>query len=473
MKKLISLASLYLFVVGLVLSANIQGILYNCFNAVDFGIYLQGIYGITMGDFNPYLTVRDLKLFTDHFDPINFLPALLMKLTVTHPVVLMTFEWAVVLSLSIIIFVMARKRFNLHYSLFLAAIVFINKPMLISLRFPVHPTTWSIIPLFFLSFFLLRDSFKGVFVSCLTLLFFKESYPFAIFSLSFYYIILKRHREFLTLFLTSILSYILIFKIRPMFLGESYNYSSLLFSRANQGYFQFALLVIKEFKYFDLFKNFLPFWLTLGLFLSLEKNKLKLSHPCVGLGFFIAPLFLMQFIANRFDFHYGSTFVALLLPFFFENSIYEFGLKKSKFALLFMAIFLFNAGSEIEKMIGQVFFHKNRHCVISDEKKQSVQNLLQETNSLRSENHVVMTGGVFNRVLRPGLKMYQIGGYSAIPSSFDTLLLEIHPKEQSWPLSPEEIQKFYQKCKLYSAEVLLEDQFFYFAKGNYPKSCLQ
>ena len=61
---------------ALVLFANLQGLSYNCFNAVDFSIYLQTIYEITIGNFNPYITVRALRFFTDHFDPIIFLPAL-------------------------------------------------------------------------------------------------------------------------------------------------------------------------------------------------------------------------------------------------------------------------------------------------------------------------------------------------------------------------------------------------------------
>lgn len=473
MKKLISLSCFYIFTVFLVLTANVQGILYNCFNAVDFGIYLQGIYGLASGELNPFLTVRNLKLFTDHFDPINFVPALIMKMTTLHPVVLMTFEWSVVLGLSVIVFLLAKKRFNLFYSLCLATIVFVNKPMLIALRFPVHPTTWSIIPLFFLSLSLFKNSTKGVLISSLTLLLFKESYVFALFSLSFFYCLKKEWRAFLTLFLNSIISFIFIFKIRPMIMGETYSYSQMLLQRADQGLFHFGLLLIKEFKYFDLFKNFLPLWLILGLYIFQSRKNLKISHPLLGLILFISPLFLMQFIANRFDFHYGATFVALFLPLFFENEIYTLADQKKKYAILFLALFIFNAGSEMEKMIGQVFFHKNRHCVISSQKDQSIQNLLEKTNLLTPQNHAVMSGGVFNRVLRPGLKMYQIGGYSAIPSTFDTLLLEIHPKEQSWPLSPEDIQKFYKNCSPFTQQVLLQDEFFYLAQGNYPITCLR
>jgi hypothetical protein len=257
-----------------------------------------------------------------------------------------------------------------------------------------------------------------------------------------------------------------------MIMGETYSYSQMLFQRADQGLFHFGLLLIKEFKYFDLFKNFLPLWLILGTFLYQTRRDLKISHPLVGLLLFVSPLFLMQFIANRFDFHYGATFVALFLPLFFEIEIYKLADQKKKYVVIFLALFIFNAGSEMEKMIGQVFFHKNRHCVISKEKDQSIQNLLEKTKVFSSLNQVVMSGGVFNRVLRPGLKMYQIGGYSAIPSTFDTLLLEIHPKEQSWPLSPEDIQKFYKNCSPYTQQVLLHDEYFYLARGSYPRTCL-
>ncbi|MFZ4712591.1 MAG: hypothetical protein ACOYL6_02660 [Bacteriovoracaceae bacterium] len=475
MKKTLSLSLFTVFLATLILVANIQGLLYNCFNAVDFGIYLQGIYGLGHGDFNPFLTVRNLKLFTDHFDPINFFPALLMKITTFHPTVLMTFEWLVVMTLAVIVFLIAKRRINFIYSLLLALIVFMNKPMLLSLRFPVHPTTWSIVPLFLLSYFLFQDKVLGVFFSGISLLLFKESYPFALFSLSFFYLIQKRTKVFFLFLITSILSYVLLFKIRPLLLGETYSHSGLLFQNAEQNPISFLISKVVEFKYWDLFKNFLPFWIFIVFYINKEKSKFKLSHPFLGLVFFIAPLFLMQFIANRFDFHYGSTFVALLLPLLLQDPATEYfkNEKKQKWIWLMAGLFLFNAGSEIEKMSAQVFAHKNRQCVISSEKAQSIQKLLSLTGELKNENQIATTGGAFNRVLRPGLLIYQIGGFSLIPTQFDTLLLEVHPKEHSWPLSPEDIQRYLKQCSIYTKTVLLQDSFFYLGLGTYPKSCLQ
>ena len=58
---------------GLIIFVNIKGILLNCFHATDFGIYQQAIYDIAYNlDPNPFVSVRNIKIFNDHFDPIIF-----------------------------------------------------------------------------------------------------------------------------------------------------------------------------------------------------------------------------------------------------------------------------------------------------------------------------------------------------------------------------------------------------------------
>jgi hypothetical protein len=43
----------------------------NCHHATDFSIYQEAIYKIAaFGDFNPFLYVRNVNIFNDHFDPI-------------------------------------------------------------------------------------------------------------------------------------------------------------------------------------------------------------------------------------------------------------------------------------------------------------------------------------------------------------------------------------------------------------------
>ena len=61
---------------AILLASNIKSITNNCFNAVDFSIYQQPIYEFAgNGTFNPYSTIRNLKVFNDHFNPALYLAA--------------------------------------------------------------------------------------------------------------------------------------------------------------------------------------------------------------------------------------------------------------------------------------------------------------------------------------------------------------------------------------------------------------
>lgn len=350
MKQTISIITAYIALTALALSANLQGLFYNCFSAVDFGIYLQGIYGLAHGELNPYVSVRHLKLFSDHFDPINFLPALIMKLTVIHPAVLMTFEWAVIIAFSVIVFCLARKRFSLNMSLMLGLLIFLNKPILMALRFPVHPTTWSSIPLFFVSYYLFERRTTAVFISALSLLVFKESYPFAIFTLGVWYFLQKEIKTSVIFIGSSILAVIGIFILRPWIIGDTYSHAGLLFQDSQGNLMGFLVDRFLHFRYFDLLKNLLPFLILSFIYLKKQKTQLGLKHPFVGMLFFLAPLLAMQFLGNRFEFHYGAMFTALFFPLLFQADIQDIFAKQKKLSLFILALFIFNAGADIEKI---------------------------------------------------------------------------------------------------------------------------
>ena len=67
--------------------------MYNCQNVIDFGIYQQAIYDIwTKFELNPYISVRHIKIFNDHFDPIVYLAAVFVGIVGQNPVSVILFE---------------------------------------------------------------------------------------------------------------------------------------------------------------------------------------------------------------------------------------------------------------------------------------------------------------------------------------------------------------------------------------------
>ncbi|MCK5379592.1 MAG: DUF2079 domain-containing protein, partial [Acidobacteria bacterium] len=42
------------------------------FHNFDLGIYAQALFRLSLDDLNPWLTLRDVRVFNDHFDPVLF-----------------------------------------------------------------------------------------------------------------------------------------------------------------------------------------------------------------------------------------------------------------------------------------------------------------------------------------------------------------------------------------------------------------
>lgn len=476
-QKLKSLSLVFLvFISGLVLYANLQGLFYNCFNAVDFSIYLQTVYEITEGNFNPYITVRALRFFNDHFDPVIFLPALFLKIFGAKATTLMIFEWLTIMAAIFFTGFTLKKKYPLWQCALLATLIILNKPVLIALRFPVHPSTWTVLPVILLGYFLIQKNYLGVFLVSLGLISVKESYPFAMFMLSFFYLLQKDVKKFLGLFLTSLVCYVLIYKIRPIMLGPVMNYGKdLVATSEKMGFLEYGWHVVSTFKYFDVFKNFLPCFVALGLFLYQQKksNQLKRNHPLWGMILYMTPLAMIQFLGNRFDFHYGPQFVAALIPFLFFTDFTDWLFERKKIAIFFFLIFVFNAGSETEKIISQSFFHKKKGCHINPEKKAAVHELVERAESLPITLDIASSGGVINQILRPGMKIHHIKAYSKVPDYFQVLVLEMHPDEYSWPLSPETIQGIYQKCSPKIVHTLISNKYYVMVEGSFSSACLE
>lgn len=463
------------FFLLLVLYANLQGLYFNCFNAVDFSIYLQTVYEITEGHFNPYISVRALHFFNDHYDPVIFLPALFLKIFGVKATSLMVFEWLTVVAAILVSGKILLKKFPLWQVALLSTIIILNKPVLIALRFPVHPSTWTMLPIILLGYFLIEKKFWGVFAISLALISVKESYPFAMFTLAFFYLFQKELKKFLLLFLTSIICYILIYKIRPTVIGPVMNYGKdLVSSSQNLGLFQYAWYVISTFKYYDLIKNFLPCWLGFGLFIwhQMKAKKINFSHPLLGMILYMSPLAMIQFIGNRFDFHYGPQFVAAIIPFLLFTDFSDYLVTNKKMLTTLLLVFAFNAGSETEKIIAQSFFHKKKGCHINQEKARAVEELLKLTKSIPPGLDIASSGGIINQVLRPGMKIHHIKAYSRIPEKFQILILEINPDEYSWPLSPEKIKKIESNCRPYIVNTV-QNNYYHFSEGNFPATCLE
>ncbi|MCK5073524.1 MAG: DUF2079 domain-containing protein, partial [Bacteriovoracaceae bacterium] len=168
MKCLVVLSLGYLCFLPLVF--NIVNLLNNCINIYDFGIYEQAIYEIAGGaGWNPYLTVRNIHIFNEHFDPVIFLAAPWALIFKYNPVCLVVFEWLWFAAIIVMIILISRKKNSFYETCFYIMLFCLSRAIISGLAYPIHPTTWAMLPLFLIILYLYGNGFWGVFLSCFAL----------------------------------------------------------------------------------------------------------------------------------------------------------------------------------------------------------------------------------------------------------------------------------------------------------------
>ena len=148
-----------------------------CLNNYDLGIYGQALFQLSLKNPNPWLSVREINIFNDHFDPILFFLAPFKFLA--HPATLLIrFEMSIALATAATFLMMAQQRaITFAAAMFMAAFVLFNPASLGSFTFPAHPGTWAILPLTWTCWFLWREKWRAALFTFFFCLLCKEEYP--------------------------------------------------------------------------------------------------------------------------------------------------------------------------------------------------------------------------------------------------------------------------------------------------------
>lgn len=475
LKSKILISSIFFILITLLLYSNIQSLYNNCFSAVDYGIYLQMIKEIGEFKLNPYLSIRAINAFNDHVDPIIFVPAILSKVIGSPNWFLLLFEWVVILIIPCFYLYKKFRVVNSKELFFGLLFIFFSKSLLIALRFPVHPTTWASVPLFFLSYGLIKRKYTISLIFALSLIFFKESFPFLLLTFSFFMLKEKKFYHFVTLFLVGTLSIYFCNFLRPELLGPVVNYKHEIFNGIENGFLSFVIIKILNFDYLKLIKNFFPLIIYLSYFIYQsirEKVKGNLT-ALLGTTLAILPLFAIQFLGNRFDFQYGAQFYGALLPFVLFTSIKDKIIANNKLYFSLIILIFINGFSEYEKVISQVIFAKKKDCEISLEKINDTESFIKAFNQIDLSHDIASSSGIINQILKPNMKIHHIGGYSRIPIQFKYLLLEENKNDYSWPTSFELRMTYKKNCSPFVTNIIYSSRYYFLAEGNFPRSCLE
>ncbi len=146
------------------------------FSNYDLGIYSQALYLLSWHDPNPWLTVRNINVFNDHFDPILWVAAPLAK--VFEPAYAgALFEMAAVLaSPTAVVWLWRRGQMSAPSAAVATAYMLHNRGTINAVLYPIHPTTWAILPFAWVGAAIVADRRGGLLAALLILFCCKEEF---------------------------------------------------------------------------------------------------------------------------------------------------------------------------------------------------------------------------------------------------------------------------------------------------------
>ena len=436
---------------------NIISLANTCIYAIDFPIYQQAIYdSYTLKNPNPFLTIRNIHILQDHFDPVFLLAGPWAALFNHSPHSLLVFEWGfIIATLGALIYFSPKVSIGLLWSFLLLW----NRGILHALGYPIHPTTWSILPITLMLIGIKEKRICLFWGSTLSLLFFKEVFPLATLGLSLALILKKDYHKGIPLLLISLIFSLFNFQWRYHLLeGQNLNYTALAITPWIDNFpSQLSLLPLTE-----IFKQILPGIVALILTTS---KKTWVKEDLFIIAFWL-PLFLIHFIALKFGYHYGIlTSWPLVLLLWNKDCLLD------KRAIIALVIACFYTGFGTHKRNYQVLLKDTIHqsCQITPSKRKSLKKIQTLTAQIPLNKTLLTTVGTAPLIMRPNAKIYIINGFSEILKQYDFLLIG----RNSRPLNKEIIKKLWTNClKQNSDNILFKDDYHLLVEGSLDYNCL-
>jgi hypothetical protein len=435
-----------------------------CIHTQDFGIYQEAIYRLSNGfkDLNPYILVRNIHIFADHFDPIILLPALIINIFGESGQSLLIFEWFIYILTGLFLYRYLLKN-KIKHPVFWMYLYLFSRGILQAINYPIHPLTWSILPVMFLIFNFESQSSYQFIIEILLLNFiclFKEIFPILFICYSFFYFYNKDYKKFAFLFINFALWIIFDFIIRPKLMGAIVNY-------ANQSDSSISLIkLISRIDYLELLKVISPIGLfSIYLCFKKIKNQIYKDH-LIRLILILLPYLGIQFIVrDNISFHYAS-FVSILLFTFsiviMNNSFSEISLKM-RCTFLFIS-FLICMGNYTKYI--KVFSNHEKSCSIHHH----FSSPLKEISVDKKNPTILASGAIAPHLISKMTSVYQYKAFSTILDSYDYMAFnrygDFHPSLK------EEHERIISNCKKEASLILIDNEEAYIARGPFKKDCL-
>lgn len=441
-----------------------------CFHALDLGIYQQAILDLAFTpSWNPLNTVRGIPIFADHFDPILLLAAGFQRIAGPDPWVPLVFEFLFYYTGGILVLGFTRKKpFPLR--LILVALWFFCTGMAVAFRFPVHPTTWSAVPLLFLAHsFRERKSWWSLFWMNLLCLF-KEFFPLCFLFYGVYLAGSRRFRESLPVLINGALWVLLDFVVRPRLMPDFYGHGNGLLKAFLDHPFADLLAAGSNFDWKGTFTALFPFLILIPVLVRAEKDK----SWWVDLLAFTAPVFGIQFLYGNASYQYGAPVAAVFLSIavFSDSSWFPSADRLNRWTKRALWILVIWLAGDFLVRAGTFFVPRENRCRFDRAKAGEFTRLGMQLDSLPGESRILASGGLVPVLVAPDRRIYQYGIWSKIQEEYEVIAIGRNNTSDLFPFGPEHFEKVIETCRPFASEILVDSRNAFVARGTFKEDCL-
>lgn len=430
-----------------------------CFNNYDLGIYSQALEHLSLRSWNPWLSGRQILLFADHFDPVIVLGVPFARLFGAPWGGLLTEALVVLGSVGPLILLVAGGVLTPRTGMTLTALLLFNFGTLTAVNFPIHPTTWAVLPWMWLTYALHRRSSVGLLVTALLLFACKEEFPFVGLVLGGSLVVRKQRALGSAVIGLSLGWLAFVFAVRPMLTGATEHYASSLLQgfrdeplrylwvRASSGKMWMTLLL--------LFAPILP------VMVYLARSNLRGDWMLLVL---LAPPLAIRFLGNAWRHHYVAVIAAGLVG-FLMLALRGRQLPGWVVAGVFVALGVTAIPQWRDTF--KTFAHGDRFPAYCSNRSGRIDALRSAVANVRARpSGSILVEGNLLPALAGRTDVYMVGG--PVPSNvFKVVLVEQPPSGDAWPLGFARVQELIEQWRAApGVRILRDDEYVFLAEGD-------
>ncbi len=463
------------FLLLVILIANIKRAMNGELFTYDYGIYQQGVFELASGTLNPFMSVRDIKLWNDHFMPILFLAVPWVWLWGFSTVAMIAFEWLWFAIAALVTFSLVRNK-KIEVQVISLIFLLFAKGILSGLHFAIHPGVWSAPVWILLCYNLAKERWKSVLLYSFCLIFFRESFTFGIITLTTMMAILDKERKRSLALLLFCLAYALfVFVLRKHVLGPVEDFGGKFVSNLLSRPFGTLVDAFKIFEWKIFFKIYYPYFIPVPMaLLFLWRQGTKGRQILLLFVALIGPHYFLHFLANKFHYQYGVAAVCPLLGLLYGTDYFE-RIRSNKKLFYFILILPILSGMGFHTKFMKLIFKKypNGSRVFSEiyEEKDKMRDILQ---SLPKDKKIIGPSRATATLYQPGMtNLYTVESFLKRDKVYDYLF---YWKGQGYAHNGVTVEKkkiMDQFCGESISKVIYESDVFYLAEGVFDQDCYE